>query len=462
MNTTQLLLSGAWTQGLQLFAALSILIIIHEGGHFVFAKLFKTRVEKFYLFFDFLFPFSGLLNFSLFKKKKGDTEYGIGWFPLGGYVKIAGMVDESMDKEQLAQEPQPWEYRSKKAYQKLGIMLGGIIFNIIAAMIIYAFIFGIWGEHYLPTNQVKYGIEASEDAKAIGFKNGDKIISIGGVVSERFNDNFTQLILSQAKTVEVERDGLPTTIAIPAGTIKKLLSSGANKKSIWTIRTPFTIKNVLSGSAAEKMGLKEKDSIVAINNQPIHFFDELQSILFQLKNTKIMMIVIRENHKSDTLSGWVPSTGKIGVEVENEHIERYFNVLHKEYNFKGAVVQGVLYTFDRIGFYVQQFVFMLTSKEVKAKDSVGGMITFAKQFPTEFTWLSFLSLTAFISIILAFMNLLPIPGLDGGYVVFLLFEMLTGKKVSEKVMEKATTVGLVLLLALMVYANGMDIFRLFK
>ena len=169
MNTTQLLLSGAWTQGLQLFAALSILIIIHEGGHFVFAKLFKTRVEKFYLFFDFLFPFSGLLNFSLFKKKKGDTEYGIGWFPLGGYVKIAGMVDESMDKEQLAQEPQPWEYRSKKAYQKLGIMLGGIIFNIIAAMIIYAFIFGIWGEHYLSTNQAKYGIEASEDAKAIGF-----------------------------------------------------------------------------------------------------------------------------------------------------------------------------------------------------------------------------------------------------------------------------------------------------
>lgn len=461
MNTTQLLLSGAWTQGLQLFAALSLLIIIHEGGHFVFAKLFKTRVEKFYLFFDFLFPFSGLLNFSLFKKKKGDTEYGIGWFPLGGYVKIAGMVDESMDKEQLAQEPQPWEYRSKKAYQKLGIMLGGIIFNIIAAMIIYAFIFGIWGEHYLSTNQAKYGIEASEDAKAIGFKNGDKILSVGGVVSERFDANLTQLILAEAKTVEVERDGLPTTIAIPAGTIKKLLSSSAHKKSFWSFRTPFTISQVAPGSAAEKMGLKEKDSIVAINNQPIQFFDELQSTLLQYKNTSITMAVVRSNNNIDTLRTLVPENGKLGI-VASMDPDRYFSTVTKHFSIGGAMVKGVTNTIDKLGFYVEQFVFLFTSKEANAKDSVGGMITFAKQFPTEFTWLSFLSLTAFISIILAFMNLLPIPGLDGGYVVFLLFEMLTGKKVSEKVMEKATTVGLVLLLALMVYANGMDIFRLFK
>ena len=461
MNTTQLLLSGAWTQGLQLFAALSLLIIIHEGGHFVFAKLCKTRVEKFYLFFDFLFPFSGLLNFSLFKKKKGDTEYGIGWFPLGGYVKIAGMVDESMDKEQLAQAPQPWEYRSKKAYQKLGIMLGGIIFNIIAAMIIYSFIYGIWGEHYLSTSQVKYGIEASDEAKAIGFKNGDKIISVGGVVSERFDANLTQLILSEAKTVDVERDGLPTTIAIPAGTIKKLLSSGANKKSFWTYRTPFTISDVAPGSAADKMGLKAKDSILYINNQSIAYFDQLQATLSQYKNAPIQVVVARANNDIDTLTTTVPSNGKLGI-VAAMDPDRYFSTVTKNFSIGGAMVKGVTNTIDKLGFYVEQFVFLFTSKEANAKDSVGGMITFAKQFPTEFTWLSFLSLTAFISIILAFMNLLPIPGLDGGYVVFLLFELFTGKKVSEKVMEKATTVGLVLLLALMVYANGMDIFRLFK
>lgn len=456
---TVLLLSGGWTQALQLLTALSFLILLHEFGHFFFARLFKTRVEKFYLFFDFLFPFPGLLNFSLFKKKKGDTEYGLGWFPLGGYVKIAGMVDESMDKEQMALPPQPWEYRSKKAWQRLFIMLGGIIMNILVAIVVYIAIFGIWGEQYLPVENMKYGVSADSLAESVGFRDGDKIISVGGKKVERFNEVMKEFIFNQANTFEVERDGKMVTINVPEGTVGSIIKS-RKKGGFLDTRTPFLVGSVSKGSAADKIGLKEGDSIIALNNQPVAFFDQFEDTKQKNKGKEVVLTVVR-NHQTLSMRGLLPTDGIFGFRP-NADAEKYFQLKTIKYGFFGSIAKGITTTFQTFASYLDQFKFLFTSKEVKASESLGGIVSFGQMFPPVFSWQMFLQLTAFVSIILAFMNLLPIPGLDGGYVIFLLFEILSGKKVSDRVMERATTVGLVLLLALMVYANGLDIFRLFK
>ncbi len=454
-----LLLSGGWTQALQLLAALSLLILLHEFGHFFFARLFGTRVEKFYLFFDFLFPFPGLLNFALFKKKKGDTEYGLGWFPLGGYVKIAGMVDESMDKEQMALPPQPWEYRSKKAWQRLLIMLGGILMNILVAIAIYIAIFGIWGEQYLPVQNMKYGIAADSLAESVGFKDGDKILSVGGKKTERFNEVMKEFIFQQATTFEVERAGQPVTIHIPEGTIGNIIKS-RKKGGFIDVRTPFLVGSVSKGSAADKIGLKQGDSIIALNNEPVAFFDAFEMAKQQNKGKQVTLTVVRNNNQV-SMKGLLPADGVFGFRPDAS-AEKYFELETIKYGLGASIVKGFATTFQTFGSYLEQFKFLFTSKEVKASESLGGIVSFGQMFPPVFSWQTFLHLTAFVSIILAFMNLLPIPGLDGGYVIFLLFELISGRKVSDKVMERATTVGLVLLLALMVYANGLDIFRLFK
>lgn len=457
---TVLLMSGGWVQALQLLAALSILIILHEFGHFFFARLFKTRVEKFYLFFDFLFPFPGLLNFSLFKKKKGDTEYGIGWFPMGGYVKIAGMVDESMDKDAMNQPPQPWEYRSKKAWQRLFIMLGGIIFNIVTAMIIYAIVFGAWGDVYLPMENVKNGIQVSELAENVGLQNGDKIVSIDGNKVERFRQVTPEIILSKAKTIQVERNGQQMDIAIPSGTIGKLSKSKRGAEPFISPRVPVIVGDVKAGTEAKKMGLKENDSIIAVNNEPVTFYDEFEQKKKALAGNPIALTVIRGG-KPVVLNGAVPEDKILGF-APNMSVQRYFEVKTITYGPIQAVGKGFQFTFVKIGEYISQLNLLFTSPEIKTSESLGGFITFGTLFSPVFDWQEFLMLTAFISIILAVMNLLPIPGLDGGYVFFLLFEMISGKKVSDKVMERATTVGLILLLGLMLYANGLDIMRLFK
>jgi regulator of sigma E protease len=450
-------MSGTAVKVLQLFAALSILIVLHEFGHFFFARLFKTRVEKFYLFFDFLFPFSGLLNFALWKKKKGDTEYGIGWFPLGGYVKIAGMVDESMDKEQMAQPPQPWEYRSKKPWQRLFIMLGGIIVNTLLAIIIYIAVFSIYGEEYMPVQNAKYGIQADSLAKTIGLRNGDHIVSIDNVPVKRFEKILPTMILDEGKTIQVIRDGQPVTIDIKAGTVRSIIKG--EKGSFIAPRVPIVADEITKGSEAEKMGMKHGDSIIAVNGQPAAFFDQYDSMKRSLKGQPIVLTVIRDNQPVD-LKGTVPADETLGFKREDP--TKYFTFEKIKYGPIAAIGKGFSFTYDQFSNYIRQFKLMFTSKEIKTSESLGGIISFGKIFPSEFDMQKFLMLTAFVSIILAFMNLLPIPGLDGGYVIFLLFEMITGKKVSEKVMERATTVGLVLLLTLMVYANGLDIFRLFK
>ncbi len=455
-----LLLSGGWVQALQLLAALSLLILLHEFGHFFFARLFKTRVEKFYLFFDFLFPFPGILNFSLFKKKKGDTEYGLGWFPLGGYVKISGMVDESMDKDQMNQPPQPWEYRSKPAWQRLFIMLGGILMNVIVAILIYIAIFGIWGENYLPAQNVKYGIAADSLAESVGFKDGDKIVSVGGQPVDRFQDVMKTFILEEASTFEVIRDGQPVTITIPEGTIRQIVQHRKKRSPFIDIRTPFLVGKVENGSAADKIGLKEGDSILSLNGQEAIYFDQFETIKKGFKGKEITLLVHRDQQPVE-LKGQLPETGILGFRP-NVEAERYFQLETVKYGLGGAIAKGFTHTWETFVFYWDQFRFLFTSKEVKASESLGGIVSFGQMFPEVFSWETFLALTAFVSIILAFMNLLPIPGLDGGYVIFLLYELVSGRKVSDKVMEKATTVGLVLLLALMLYANGLDIFRLFR
>lgn len=454
---TLLLMSGTAVKVLQLFAALSLLIALHEFGHFFFARLFKTRVEKFYLFFDFLFPFSGLLNFSLLKKKVGDTEYGIGWFPLGGYVKIAGMVDESMDKEQMALPPQPWEYRSKKPYERLFIMLGGIIVNIILAIVIYIAVFSIYGEEFLPAKNAKYGIAVDSTAKTIGLRNGDFITSIDGVPVTKFDKIVSGIVLDESKTIQVMRDGRPVNIDIKEGTVRSILKS--EKGSFIAARVPVVVDEVTKGSEAEKMGLKSGDSIIAVNGMPASFFDQYDSMKRALVGKPIALTVARGSQVVD-LKGVVPNDKLLGFKPCD--LDRYFKFEQIKYNPLQAIGKGFTYTYDQFTNYLRQFKLMFTSKEIKTSESLGGIISFGKIFPAEFDMQKFLMLTAFVSIILAFMNLLPIPGLDGGYVIFLLFEMITGRQVSEKVMEKATTVGLILLLTLMVYANGLDIFRLFK
>ena len=455
---TILLMSGTAVKVLQLFVALSLLIVLHEGGHFLFARLFKTRVEKFYLFFDFLFPFSGLLNFSLFKKKKGDTEYGIGWFPLGGYVKIAGMVDESMDKEQMALPPQPWEYRSKKPYQRLFIMLGGVIVNALLAVVIYIAVFSIYGEEYLPAQNAKYGIMVDSVGKSIGLRNGDMITAVDNKPVERFERIVSNIILDEGKTIQVMRDGQPLSIDIKPGTVHSIITG--TKNSFIAPRMPIVADEVSKGSEADKMGMKTGDSIVAVSGTPIRFYDEYDSIKRSLVGQPITLTVMRGGQPVE-LKGTVPADKILGF-MPNGEYKRYFTTAVIKYNPIQAIGKGFSFTYDQFSNYIRQFKLMFTSKEIKASESMGGIISFGKIFPGVFDMEKFLMLTAFVSIILAFMNLLPIPGLDGGYVIFLLFEMVTGKKVSEKVMERATTVGLVLLLTLMVYANGLDIFRLFK
>lgn len=455
---TILLLSGGLVQALQLLAALSILILLHEGGHFLFARLFKTRVEKFYLFFDFLFPFSGLLNFSLFKKKVGDTEYGIGWFPLGGYVKIAGMVDESMDKEQMAQPPQPWEYRSKPAWQRLFIMLGGIIMNVLVGMVIYMFMFGIWGEEYLPTANAKYGIMADSVGKSIGLRNGDMITAVNGKYIDRFNKIVPHLILNEAKTITVKRGDETVNVVIPAGTIHNIIKG--QKNTFIQPRTPTVVGSIANNSEAAKMELKEGDSIIAVNDIPVFFYDEFDSIKRSLVGQPIALTIIRDHKDLVKVTGIVPADKALGFFAKPA--ESFYQLATIKYNPIEAIGKGFSYTFVQFQNYWLQFRLIFTSKEIKANESLGGIVSFGKLFSPEFHMYDFLALTAFISIILAFMNLLPIPGLDGGYVIFLIWELITRRKVSEKVMERATTVGLVLLLGLMLYANGLDIFRLFK
>ncbi len=433
----------------QLILCLAILVILHEIGHFIFARIFKTRVEKFYLFFN---PW-----FALWKKKIGDTEYGVGWVPLGGYVKIAGMIDESMDKEQMKQPPQPWEFRSKPAWQRLLIMIGGVLMNFLFAFLIYVAVLYIWGEEYLPTSNVKYGIVVDETGEKLGFRNGDKILSVDYKPVENFANVVPTIVFDKASSVQVERDSQRIDIPITNESFAILLKS----KGLFGLRFPFqfTIGDFAKKSPGRDAGLLKGDDVVSINGQTIHFHDEFQKVLAANKGKEIKIGVLRNQQKLE-----IPLTlgedGMIGISNSNT-FENLFEYKTIRYGLFESVPAGVARGIEMISNYLKQFKLFFMPK-VKAYESLGGFITIGSIFPGYWDWHSFWNMTAFISIILAIMNLLPIPALDGGYVMFLLYELITRRKPSEKFMEYAVTIGLVLLFALVIFANANDILKLFK
>jgi regulator of sigma E protease len=464
-----LLLSPGLTQFLQFFAALSILILLHEWGHYYAARKTGTRVEKFYLFFDFFFPVSTWLPFSLFKKKIGDTTFGIGWFPLGGYVKIAGMVDESMDKEAMALPPKPDEFRSKTAPQRLLIMLGGIIVNVLLAILVYWFVFAKYGEQKLPNQNLTYGIAVDSLGIKAGFKSGDKIVAINGK-PEKYYDNVTKdFVFNEAKTVTVLRDGKEQILAIPEGIVGAMTNE---RQELFTIAVPFIFDTINENTKYINGAFKYNDKLIAINNQYFSFFHEARDIrrsIFEniktIPNWKtsieartINIKALRNNIDTINVSLALDTAGFMNLAPMGV-MDSFFKSEDISYSALSAFPKACSYSWEKVCDYGNNIKALFVNKEIKASKSLGGFHSFMKIFPKQYDTESFLRLLAFISIMLAFMNLLPIPGLDGGYVMFLLWEIITGRKVNEKVMEVATTIGLMLLLGLMLYANGLDVFR---
>ncbi|MGM0549769.1 MAG: RIP metalloprotease RseP [Bacteroidota bacterium] len=431
----------------QLLLSLSILVVLHEFGHFAFAKLFKTRVEKFYLFFN---PW-----FTLFKFQKGETEYGLGWLPLGGYVKISGMIDESMDKEQMKQPPKPYEFRAKPAWQRLLIMLGGVMVNFVLALVIYAATLYIWGEQYLPTKEVKYGITADSLAKATGFQDGDLIRSVDGEEVENFFKIVPHIVLNDANSVQVLRDGQQTNVSIKREVIPSLLKDPA----FITPRIPFYVAGFAEESPAKNAGIKIDDQIVAVNNHNTPYFDDFVEKVKKYKEQEVEVSVIR-NQDTLVLPVRVNSEGMIGVAVDG-NIARFFTLESTDYSLLESIPAGINKGVEIFGSYLKQLK-LIFNTETEAYKSVGGFITIGNIFPGVWDWQSFWNLTAFLSIILAIMNVLPIPALDGGHVMFLLYEIVSGRKPSEKFLEYAQVAGMVLLLGLLVFANGNDIIKLFS
>mgnify|MGYP003292502359 CR=1 FL=1 len=434
---------------LQLVLALSILVLIHEFGHFIFARIFKIRVEKFYLFFD---PWFSLFKF---KPKNSDTEYGIGWLPLGGYCKISGMIDESMDKEAMAKEPQPWEYRSKPAWQRFFVIFGGVLFNFILAIIIYTGIMYAWGEQYVKNSDVTTGIYASQLAQEVGFRNGDRIISFDGVEPEKFTDLQVDLVRTQAKEAKVLRDGDTVTVAIDPVYIASIL----NTPGMFNYGIPFEIMEVPDSSVNAANGLLPKDRLLAINGTDCDMFYEAVEVLAKFKADSVVATVAR-GEEIMMLPLVTDTLGRLQV-VANANLSDFYTVTEKEYGLLAAVPAGVNKAVKTVKNYFKELK-LIFSPKTEAYKSVGSFITIGNIFPGSWDWYSFWSITAFLSVMLAVLNILPIPALDGGHLVFTLYEMITGRKPSDKFLEYAQTVGMIILMGLMILAFGNDIFRLFK
>ncbi len=436
----------------QLILSLSILVIIHELGHYLTAKWFKCRVEKFYLFFD---PW-----FSLFKKKVGETEYGVGWLPLGGYVKIAGMIDESMDKEQLNKPPQPWEFRSKPAWQRLIIMIAGVTMNILLAFFIYSMILLVWGERKVPVDSMKYGL-AFRDSLMIdlGFKNGDKILAVNNQPIEDLDDIVKKLILGDH--VSIEREGKRETITLPVDLIGKLVEKKRNRTPLLEPRIPVVVKELQDSGNAAKAGFRSGDQIIAVNREPAVFFDELKTVLAAHRDQAVDVSILR-GADTVSLSTAVTADGTIGFypvsAIPDLDSMGVLKLQVTRYSVLDAFPAGVKMAGDQLQFYIDQFKKIL-SPETGAYKGVGGFKAMGSIFPDYgWNWESFWRITAFFSIVLAFMNLLPIPALDGGHVMFTLYEMISGRKPSDKFLEYAQIAGMVILFGLLIYANGNDWF----
>ncbi|KAA6301364.1 MAG: putative zinc metalloprotease [Candidatus Ordinivivax streblomastigis] len=426
-------------KALQLILCLSILVIVHECGHFLFAKLFKVRVEKFYLFFN---PW-----FSLFKikPKNSETEYGIGWLPLGGFVKIAGMIDESMDKEAMKQPPKPWEFRTKPAWQRLLIMVGGVMMNFILAFFIYSMIVLAWGDTYVPLE--KTPLYFSQTGHQAGFQDGDHLLAADGKPLSRYDD-LSLFRIIDAQNITVLRDGQKKTFALPENFKAQFMIS----KMPLTDTSTTLIDSVVPGGNAEKAGLLAGDKIISINEVETSAFNVLASQLSKLEDKDVKLEILRNQEKL-ALTAHVNEAGKLGFSVKTADVS-----ITDRYNFFQSFPQGIVLGVRKLSFYVLQLKWLFTKEGAQ---SIGGFGAIGNLFPDQWHWGAFWTLTAFLSIMLGVMNLLPIPALDGGHVLFLLYEVITGRQPSDKFLEYAQYVGMALLFGLLIYANGMDILRAF-
>ena len=430
----------------QVLLALSILVVVHEFGHFTFAKIFKIRVEKFYLFFP-----PALFKF---KPKNSDTEWGIGSIPLGGFCKISGMIDESMDKEAMAQEPKPWEYRTRPAWQRLLVIAGGVMFNFIFAMLLYSAILFTWGEEYLKNEDAVYGIQTNSLSAEIGFRDGDRIISFDDVVPENFAELQVELVRSQARTAKVLRDGDTVTIDIDSAYIPAIL----NTPGMFMLAAPVAIAEVPDTSINFSAGLIQGDRFVKVADKEIISFQALQSALAAHKN-QVVPIEFKRGEESVTYPLQVDGDGKIEVVLQTDISD--FDITKKEYSALNAIPAGIKKTFSTIGDYIKELG-LIFSPKTEAYKSVGSFIAIGSIFPTAWNWEAFWNIVALLSVMLAVINLLPIPALDGGHIIFTLYEMITGRKPSDKFMEYAQMVGMIFLLLIMFLAFGNDILRLFR
>ncbi|HLP14578.1 MAG TPA: RIP metalloprotease RseP [Flavobacteriales bacterium] len=441
----------------QLILSLSILIVLHEMGHFVPAKLFKTRVEKFYLFFN---PW-----FSLFKVKRGETEYGLGWLPLGGYVKISGMVDESMDKEQMNQPPQPWEFRSKPAWQRLIIMIGGVTVNVILGFLIYMMVVFVWGKDNIHPKNAKYGIVCDSVLMKHGLHNGDMLISVDGEVPEDLMTVNKMILLHGKRDIKVKRDGKDITVKLPQDIDYKMVAAGA--KTALAPRVPTVVDSVIENSPAAKAGLTKGDSITRINGMDAGMYDLFTANMHELASHQIAHALEKEyagiqleyvrNGEEKSVVVKTDKDGRVGF--FNQDLDDALIVDHVSYGFFASIPKGLSLGGETLKNYVISLKFLFTKAGAK---QIGGFGAIGGLFSPTWDWHSFWMLTAFLSMVLAFMNMLPIPALDGGHVMFLVWEMITGRAPHQKVLEYAQMVGMVLLLGLLLYANGNDIMKLFS
>ncbi len=445
-------------KALQLILSLSLLIVLHELGHFIPAKIFKTRVEKFFLFFD--------VKFALFKKKIGGTEYGIGWLPLGGYVKISGMIDESMDKEQMAQPAKPWEFRSKPAWQRLIIMVGGVTVNIVLGFFIYMMVMFVWGSPYITAEDMPNGFAVDDTFKEFGFRDGDRVLEINGEDLKHSIDVNKYLFLRDVEDITVlHQDGERETIAVPEDIGSKMFEKGTMFPFV-PMEYPI-LDSVVAGSPAEKAGLRKGDRIIAVNDFEVGYWHDFTRQVEENQGEPLRLIYSRDGEfesvemdaeKADLLEDRLQTISVTPDEEGNIGVYRptSFKVSHEKYSFAESISKGFDLAYWTLHDYVAQFKYVFTKK---GATQVGGFGAIGGLFPDQWNWQSFWMTTAFISIILAFMNILPIPALDGGHVVFLLYEMVTGRKPNEKFMEYAQLVGFVILIALVLFANGNDIYR---
>lgn len=432
-------------QALQLIITLMLLVLIHELGHFTFAKIFGARVDKFCLFFD---P-----GFTLFSKKLGETTYALGWLPLGGYCKIAGMIDESLDTDHLESDPQPWEYRSKPLGQRFLIILGGVLFNFISAIIIYSAISYAWGKEYLPLKNLEYGIVCDSTAKEIGLRNCDKILRVDGEEPKTLGDAVTKIVLDNAKTITVERNGSVIDISVPEDLPNRIIAS---PESFFIAEAvPFFVDSLIAGSPAQQAGLRVDDKIVAIDTIRTETFTDFISHIGNYKGRTVSLTVLRHNYE-ETLSVAVSEDGKIGVWARPARA--LFKTETETYTLLESIPEGIRMGVSTMAFYVKQFKLVFTKEGSK---QVGTFVSMGKLYDKTWNWRNFWSLAAFFSVILAFMNVLPIPGLDGGHLAFLIYELMTRRKPSPSFLIKAEMIGMAIIFAIFFYALFLDLGRLF-